>query len=356
MSNANDPAAAQAACGASVSTNNPQQAPPAPATAQPASPRKRAANRANARHSTGPRTVAGKARVRMNAVRHGLASQAAVLPGEDPEELAALARAYEADLRPRGALERDLVARIVGINWRLRRVARAEEAMWARQDHDIVERAESGVTLCQQFGLPPMPGAADGPIAPMTGAEFAAGQMGRTSSSALERLAVYEQRLDRSLHAAIRELRALRELRAEGMDLDEEDGRDDGAAPATGEDAGIGDVGAEPLPLVSADDGEPVVKAQEADGGVSEARAPAPPACGGAEERMVRHEPPVDAGTARADASGSPRSRDRMARSGTLCRTKPPSVRCGRERRRGLALCDDLGEFRNAGGACTTGP
>src|SRR5215203_4477803 len=35
--------------------------------------RKRAANRANARHSTGPRSAAGKSRARDNALRHGLA-------------------------------------------------------------------------------------------------------------------------------------------------------------------------------------------------------------------------------------------------------------------------------------------
>src|ERR1700738_4735365 len=36
------------------------------------SERKRAANRRNARRSTGPRTAAGKARVKQNALRHGL--------------------------------------------------------------------------------------------------------------------------------------------------------------------------------------------------------------------------------------------------------------------------------------------
>jgi hypothetical protein len=242
----------------------------------------------------------------MNAVRHGLASQAALLPGEDPEELAALARAYEADLRPRGALERDLVARIVGLNWRLRRVARAEEAMWARQDHDIVERAEMGVALCQQFGYPPMPGAADGPIAPMTGAEYVAGQLNRTATAAIERLAVYEQRLDRALHAAIRELRALRELREEGMDLDEEDGRDHRAPLATSDEASSGGVGASPPPAVSDADGERVAKTQAADGGSSGVGAPAVPRCG-SEERMVRHESPVDAGAARPETSVTPR-------------------------------------------------
>jgi hypothetical protein len=53
---------------------------------------KRAANRRNARHSTGPRTAAGKARAARNARRHGLT----VSPVTDPalmREAAALARA-----------------------------------------------------------------------------------------------------------------------------------------------------------------------------------------------------------------------------------------------------------------------
>ncbi|MBM1171286.1 hypothetical protein [Microvirga arabica] len=41
---------------------------------------RQAANRANARQSTGPRTVAGKARSRLNALRHGLAVPTAAMP------------------------------------------------------------------------------------------------------------------------------------------------------------------------------------------------------------------------------------------------------------------------------------
>jgi hypothetical protein len=44
------------------------------------SPRKIAANRANARRSTGPRSVAGKASSRRNAIKHGLAVPASALP------------------------------------------------------------------------------------------------------------------------------------------------------------------------------------------------------------------------------------------------------------------------------------
>jgi hypothetical protein len=46
-----------------------------------------AANRLNAQKSTGPKTPEGKAAVRFNALSHGLTARAAVLPGEDPNEL-----------------------------------------------------------------------------------------------------------------------------------------------------------------------------------------------------------------------------------------------------------------------------
>lgn len=45
-----------------------------------------AANRRNARHSTGPRTAEGKATSRLNAARHGLDAASPVIPrlDEDP--------------------------------------------------------------------------------------------------------------------------------------------------------------------------------------------------------------------------------------------------------------------------------
>ncbi len=49
-------------------------------SAQMTSPEKIAANRANAQRSTGPRSVAGKASSRRNAIKHGLAVRASALP------------------------------------------------------------------------------------------------------------------------------------------------------------------------------------------------------------------------------------------------------------------------------------
>src|SRR5688500_252086 len=109
----------------STSTTATPVSDPAPAAdgsskSKPVSARKLAANRANAARSTGPTSAQGKARSAMNAVRHGLAARASVLPGEDPRELADLAAEIEADLRPDGATQRELVGRIVNLSWRLR--------------------------------------------------------------------------------------------------------------------------------------------------------------------------------------------------------------------------------------------
>jgi hypothetical protein len=49
------------------------------------SERQKAANQANALHSTGPKTRKGKAVVRLNALRHGILTRVVVLPGEDAD-------------------------------------------------------------------------------------------------------------------------------------------------------------------------------------------------------------------------------------------------------------------------------
>ena len=65
-----------------------------------------AANRRNALQSTGPKTEQGIEAVRFNALRHGLRSLQAVVPGEAPEEWESHRAAVVEDLKPEGVRPR----------------------------------------------------------------------------------------------------------------------------------------------------------------------------------------------------------------------------------------------------------
>lgn len=87
-------------------------------------------NQINALKSTGPRTVAGKAIVALNAVKHGLLARETVLRGESKRAFRALADGLWCDLRPVGALENLLVDRVVAAAWRLRRLHAIEAGLF----------------------------------------------------------------------------------------------------------------------------------------------------------------------------------------------------------------------------------
>jgi len=90
------------------------------------SPRKVEANRENARKSTGPTSPEGKAKVRHNALKHGLLARDLILPDEDPVEFDALLHDLIQHYAPVGPIEMMLVERIAVIYWRLGRAVRCE--------------------------------------------------------------------------------------------------------------------------------------------------------------------------------------------------------------------------------------
>jgi len=83
---------------------------------------KLAANRRNARLSTGPRTEQGKAVVSLNALTHGLRSRRVVLPGEDPAEFQQLCDNLTAEWQPETPTEGHLVTQIAVAIWKLDRL------------------------------------------------------------------------------------------------------------------------------------------------------------------------------------------------------------------------------------------
>src|SRR3954454_23858369 len=91
-----------------------------------------AANRRNARTSTGPKTEAGKAIARVNAVKHGGLAVTLVLPEiERLDEWEAHLAGTLASLAPVGHLETALAERVALLLWRMNRVARFEREMIA---------------------------------------------------------------------------------------------------------------------------------------------------------------------------------------------------------------------------------
>src|SRR5262245_62748439 len=96
--------------------------------------RKKAANRANARRSTGPKTPEGKAAVALNGIKHGLLSRQTLVKGESDADLVAFGKRLRAQLAPVGELELLFADRIVSTAWRLRRARAVEAALLGTED------------------------------------------------------------------------------------------------------------------------------------------------------------------------------------------------------------------------------
>jgi hypothetical protein len=84
----------------------------------------------NQNQSTGPRTVEGKARSSMNALKSGIYSKSLVIPSEDPADLATLIDEYYERYRPFTPEQRDQVDILVRSTWALRRLAVSETQVW----------------------------------------------------------------------------------------------------------------------------------------------------------------------------------------------------------------------------------
>src|SRR5712691_11494335 len=149
-------------------------------------------NRANAQHSTGPKTEAGKQRSSLNALRHGLTGHTIVLPTEDLAAYQRFTKRFFDDLKPISVLEEQLVQSLADTSWRLNRIPALENNLLAlgfaeHSDRIITEHPEVHAALAIAEAL-------------------------REQTRAFSALSLHGQRLSRQFE---RELRQLRELQAE---------------------------------------------------------------------------------------------------------------------------------------------
>jgi hypothetical protein len=102
-----------------------------------------AANRRNARKSTGPKTAAGKDRTKGNALKHGLTAAQITVFDERPEDFEGFYSGLLTALIPSGALEEQLVERIAVCAWRLRRVYRIEAWLIGNPSSDAIQASKA---------------------------------------------------------------------------------------------------------------------------------------------------------------------------------------------------------------------
>jgi hypothetical protein len=151
-------------------------------------PKKVAANHANAAKSTGPRTEEGKARVAENSLTHGLRSSSVVMPWESQEEFDDFSQRMLACLGPADELERMLAERVVVEAWRVRR-AGAYEARAFRAEFKVQRSGHRNDPL-KYRGLPD----------PNTNVVIRA-----MLADLLPKLSAYQQRIETSLFRYLHE-------------------------------------------------------------------------------------------------------------------------------------------------------
>jgi len=193
------------------------------------------ANRRNAQKSTGPRTNEGKSAVSQNAVKHGLtspavagscppytlsrrdarlggASRSQIISSESQADFDLYRQQLIAELAPVSPMESMLAERIVSLSWRLKRVCRIQNQAIDALNADNTSSPLAKLTQSLFFKNTDRPQAG-----PSTSANhLALGRMAIkdfANARVLDRLLMYERRIEHSLYKTILELQRLNLIR-----------------------------------------------------------------------------------------------------------------------------------------------
>ena len=175
------------------------------------------ANRNNSQKSTGPKSDEGKAVVSQNAVKHGLFAAEAVISGENPADYQLYRDSYLAELAPAGMLESMLAERIVSLAWRLQRAERMQNEVF----EDMIERKVTNKSArhhrenyCRNQGIRPGDPRFDLDLLPL--GRIATSDW--SNCSVLDRMMLYERRIENSLYKTINRLKQYQAIRQQKPD------------------------------------------------------------------------------------------------------------------------------------------
>ena len=154
------------------------------------------ANRRNGKNG-GPKTPAGRAAVRHNALKHGLSAQHPVIPIlEDQTVFDEYLAQLHLDLQPQGLMEQMLVNQIADAYWRRQRIVQMETGLFASNHLSIskhLEKTYTGLTTGETLHL--------------------SSENDAEHSDMLGRYYRYDARFERSFFRAWKELKVLQSAR-----------------------------------------------------------------------------------------------------------------------------------------------
>jgi len=166
------------------------------------------ANRRNAQKSTGPQTTSGKAAVSQNATKHGLSARQAVIGSESHADFNLYRDQILDELNPQSPMESMLAERIVTLSWQLKRVSRLQN-----QTIDALNALNTSGPLSKLTqSLLSKPHHCPHADPAESSAELALGRLAIkdfSNTRVLERLLMYERRIESSLYRTTLELQRL---------------------------------------------------------------------------------------------------------------------------------------------------
>ncbi len=170
------------------------------------------ANRRNAQKSTGPRTSQGKAAISQNAVQHGLSARQTIISSESQADFDLYRERMLAELAPASPMESMLAERIVTLSWRLKRAGRIQnqtiDALNTDNTFGPLAKLKQSLLFKNLDQSQPRPStsAANLTLGRMAIKDFA-------NARVLDRLLMYERRIEHSLYKTILEFQRLHLIR-----------------------------------------------------------------------------------------------------------------------------------------------
>ena len=170
------------------------------------------ANRRNAQKSTGPRTPEGRAAVSQNAVKHGLLIRQNVISSESQADFDLYRERMLVELAPASPMESMLAERIVTLSWRLKRAGRIQNQTIDALNADNTSSPLAKLT--QSLFFKNHEQSQDGHSTSAT--NLTLGRLAIkdfANARVLDRLLMYERRIEHSLYKTLLELQRLQLIR-----------------------------------------------------------------------------------------------------------------------------------------------